>query len=115
MAPSATDILPKGSRVSNNDLALSKQTSHYVDLWSKHVAVESAQDHIITDVDGKKYIDFISQFAVMNFGYSHPKIAKAAAEQIQKMPLVGTAYISPLYAKFAERITTASPGLCSRL
>ena len=79
------------------------------------MAVESAQDHIITDVDGKKYIDFISQFAVMNFGYSHPKIAKAAAEQIQKMPLVGTAYISPLYAKFAERITTASPGLCSQL
>ncbi|KAJ3465659.1 hypothetical protein MRS44_006317 [Fusarium solani] len=108
MAPSATDILPEASRASNSDLALSKQTSHYV-------AVESAQDHIITDVDGKKYIDFISQFAVMNFGYSHPKIAKAAAEQIQKMPLVGTAYISPLYAKFAERITTASPGLCSQL
>ncbi|KAI8685896.1 Ornithine aminotransferase [Fusarium keratoplasticum] len=115
MAPSATDILPEASSASNKDLTLSKQTSHYVDLWSKHVrggfatfpvAVESAQDHIITDVDGKKYIDFISQFAVMNFGYSHPKIAKAAAEQIQKMPLVGTAYISPLYAKFAERITT---------
>ncbi|KAJ4149679.1 hypothetical protein NW754_001114 [Fusarium falciforme] len=96
MAPSATDILPEASSASNKDLTLSKQTSHYVDLWSKHirggfatfpVAVESAQDHIITDVDGKKYIDFISQFAVMNFGYSHPKIVKAAAEQIQKMPL----------------------------
>ncbi|EEU40328.1 uncharacterized protein NECHADRAFT_76480 [Fusarium vanettenii 77-13-4] len=102
MAPSATDILPEASRASNKDLTLSKQTSHYVDLWSKHVAVESAQDHIITDVDGKKYIDFISQFAVMNFGYSHPKIAKAAAEQIQKMPLVGTAYISPLGSEAVE-------------
>ncbi|RSL90238.1 hypothetical protein CEP52_014659 [Fusarium oligoseptatum] len=106
MAPSATDVLPEASKASNNDLTLSKQTSHYVDLWSKHVAVESAQDHIITDVDGKKYIDFISQFSVVNFGYSHPKIAKAAADQIYKMPLVGTSYISPLYAKFAERITT---------
>ncbi|KAH7275473.1 pyridoxal phosphate-dependent transferase [Fusarium solani] len=100
MAPSATDILPEASRASNSDLALSKQTSHYV-------AVESAQDHIITDVDGKKYIDFISQFAVMNFGYSHPKIAKAAAEQIQKMPLVGTAYISPLYANGSEAVESA--------
>lgn len=77
------------------------------------MAVESAQDHIITDVDGKKYIDFIAQFSVMNFGYSHPKIVKAAAEQIQKMPLVGTLYISPLYAEFAERITTASRPLSS--
>ncbi|KAF5651414.1 ornithine aminotransferase [Fusarium tjaetaba] len=41
----------------------------------------------------------------MNFGYSHPKIAKAAADQVHKMPLSGTAYISPLYVEFAERLT----------
>lgn len=68
------------------------------------MAIESAKGHIITDVDGKEYIDFISQFAVMSFGYSHPKILQATVDQLQKMPLSGTAYISPLYVQFAERI-----------
>ncbi|KAJ3525659.1 hypothetical protein NM208_g11541 [Fusarium decemcellulare] len=114
MAPSATDAVPETSPSVKTNLVLSKKSSQYVETWSKHVrggfatfpvVVESAQDHTITDVDGKKYIDFISQFAVMNFGYSHPKIAKAAADQILKMPLSGTAYISPLYVQFAERLT----------
>ncbi|KAH6877136.1 pyridoxal phosphate-dependent transferase [Thelonectria olida] len=109
MAPSAD--APNATERINSDLVLTKQTSHHLDLWSKHtrggfpafpVAVESAKDHIITDVDGKTYIDFISQYAVMNFGYSHPKIAKAAAEQMCKMPLVGTAYISPLGSEAVE-------------
>ncbi|KAL6884446.1 pyridoxal phosphate-dependent transferase [Trichoderma evansii] len=96
------------------EMALSEATAHYVELRRRHVrggfpafpvAVESAKDHTITDVDGKIYIDFITQFAVMNFGYSHPKIVKAAADQLYKMPLCGTAYISPIYAEFAQRLT----------
>lgn len=41
----------------------------------------------------------------MNFGYSHPRIVKAVADQLYKMPLCGTAYISPIYAEFAQRLT----------
>ncbi|KAF7558386.1 hypothetical protein G7046_g5770 [Stylonectria norvegica] len=114
MAPSAN--LPDTEGVVDAEpLALSKQTSQYISVWKKHVrgsfatfpvAIESAKDHIITDVDGKTYIDFISQFAVVNFGYSHPKIAKAATDQMLKMPLCGTAYVSPLYAEFSRRLTT---------
>ncbi|KAM5348242.1 hypothetical protein ACJ41O_008066 [Fusarium nematophilum] len=113
MAPSA-DIPEASNRNNTSGLVLSKQTSHYLEQWKKHtrsgfaafpVVVESAKDHIITDVDGKKYIDFISQYAALNFGYSHPRIAKAAADQMYKMPMLGTAYISPLYAQFADRIT----------
>lgn len=69
------------------------------------MVLESAEGHTVTDVDGKKYIDFIAQFAVMSFGHSHPKIIKAAVDQLQKLPLVNTSYINPLYADFAERIT----------
>ncbi|KAI1019991.1 hypothetical protein LB503_006015 [Fusarium chuoi] len=116
MAPSAAGPQLSVSKLSSTP-ALSEKTAHYVETWSKHirggfptlpVAVESAKGHIITDADGKEYIDFIGQFAVMNFGYSHPKIAKAAADQLYKMPLSGTAHISPLYVEFAERITKVS-------
>lgn len=69
------------------------------------VVLEKAHNHVLTDVDGKEYIDLISQFAVTNFGHSHPKIVQAVVEQVQKLPLVNTAYINPLYARFADRIT----------
>ncbi|RBR06040.1 hypothetical protein FVER53590_06515 [Fusarium verticillioides] len=113
MAPSATSPRLPTSKL-NITPVLSEKTARHVETWSKHirggfptlpVAVESAKGHTVVDVDGKEYIDFIGQFAVMNFGYSHPKIAKAAADQVYKMPLSGTAYISPLYVEFAERLT----------
>ncbi|KAK7224181.1 hypothetical protein V2G26_012184 [Clonostachys chloroleuca] len=108
MAPSATPDVKQ-----DNGLALSEKTADVIDRWRHNirggfatfpVAIESARGHIITDVDGKEYIDFISQFAVMSFGYSHPKILQATVDQLQRMPLSGTAYISPLYVQFAERI-----------
>lgn len=69
------------------------------------VVLEKAKNHILVDVDGKEYIDLITQFAVMNFGYSHPKIVQAVVDQVKKLPLVNTGYINPLYAQFAERLT----------
>ena len=36
--------------------------------------VESAKGAIITDVQGKEYIDFAGGIAVMNVGHSHPKV-----------------------------------------
>ncbi|KAG5789467.1 hypothetical protein H9Q69_011469 [Fusarium xylarioides] len=88
MAPSATSPHLSTSKLSSTPV-LSEKTARHVEIWSKHirggfptlpVAVESAKDYTITDIDGKEYIDFIGQFAVMNFGYSHLKIAKAAAD-----------------------------------
>ncbi|KAI6750470.1 hypothetical protein HG530_014751 [Fusarium avenaceum] len=112
MAPSATET--NNTESSKATPTLSEKTQTYVNDWSQYVrggfptlpiAVESADGHIITDVDGKQYIDFIGQFAVMNFGYSNPKIAKAAIDQAIKLPLTGTYHISPLYTEFAKRVT----------
>lgn len=42
---------------------------------------------------------------MMNFGYSNPKISRAAIDQAIKLPLTGTYHISPLYTEFAKRVT----------
>ncbi|KAL1617033.1 hypothetical protein SLS54_008028 [Diplodia seriata] len=111
--PSATSPPPVEANV-NTTSGLTKQSAAYVKLWQEKirggfapfpVVLEKANNHILTDVDGKEYIDLITQFAVMNFGYSHPKIVQAVVDQVQKLPLVNTGYINPLYARFAERIT----------
>ncbi|EYE99141.1 uncharacterized protein EURHEDRAFT_374212 [Aspergillus ruber CBS 135680] len=67
--------------------SLSKKPAYSVDLWQQKVrggfapfpvAIGRAGDYKLYDVDGEKYIDMISQFAVINFGYSNPKIVDAA-------------------------------------
>jgi 4-aminobutyrate aminotransferase/(S)-3-amino-2-methylpropionate transaminase len=45
------------------------------------VYVSSARNAIITDVEGREYIDFAAGIGVMNVGHSHPKVVAAAKEQ----------------------------------
>ncbi|SPO06521.1 related to ornithine aminotransferase [Cephalotrichum gorgonifer] len=93
--------------------ALSPGVSKILKTWRENVTpgfgtfpvvVDSAHGHTIKDVDGKEYIDMISQFAVSNFGHSHPKIVEAVVDQIRKVALVNTSYVHPLYAELAERL-----------
>ena len=46
--------------------------------------VDSAKGAIITDVNGKQYIDFAGGIAVMNVGHSHPKVVAAIKAQAEK-------------------------------
>ncbi|KAL1619153.1 hypothetical protein SLS56_010241 [Neofusicoccum ribis] len=114
MAPPSAITPPPVEADVNTINGLTKKSESYVKLWQEKVrggfapipvVLEKAHNHILTDVDGKEYIDLITQFAVMNFGHSHPKIVQAVVDQVQKMPLVNTSYINPLYAQFAARIT----------
>lgn len=65
----------------------------------------------MTDVEGKTYIDMISQFAVVNFGHSHPHIVEAVVDQTRRSALVNTSYVNPLYGKLAQRMTKVCDNL----
>ena len=41
-----------------------------------------ADNALITDVEGKQYIDFAAGIAVLNTGHRHPRIVKAVQEQL---------------------------------
>jgi 4-aminobutyrate aminotransferase len=46
---------------------------------------ESARGSWVTDTDGNKWLDFVMGIAVMNTGYSHPKVVKAVQDQAAKV------------------------------
>ncbi|NLE21522.1 MAG: aspartate aminotransferase family protein [Actinobacteria bacterium] len=46
---------------------------------------ESAQGSWVTDTDGNRWLDFVMGIAVMNTGYSHPKVVKAVQAQAAKV------------------------------
>ncbi len=86
-------------------------TQDYIELENQYnahnyhpldVVIESAQGAWVTDVDGKKYLDFLSAYSAVNQGHNHPRIVKAMIDQLGKVALTSRAFRNnqlPLLAK----------------
>lgn len=75
------------------------------------VYVAKARNAVITDVDGRDYIDFAAGIGVMSVGHCHPAVVEAAKEQVQlySHTCFGlTGYES--YLRLAERLNRHIPG-----
>ncbi len=73
--------------------------------------IASAKGAILTDVEGKEYIDFSGGIAVMNVGHSHPKVVAAIKDQAEKF--THTCFMVLPYGpavQLAEKLCTAVPG-----
>jgi ornithine--oxo-acid transaminase len=57
------------------------------------------------DVEGKRYLDFLSAYSAVNQGHCHPRIIGALTEQAQKLTLTSRAF-------FNDRLGTAEQQLC---
>lgn len=56
----------------------------------------------VWDVDGRKYLDFLSAYSAINQGHAHPKILKAMIDQATRLPLTSRAFRNdqlPLFEK----------------
>ena len=60
----------------------------------------------VWDVEGKKYIDFLSAYSAMNQGHSNPKIIKALAEQSKQLSLTSRAFHNDQFSQFAKLATS---------
>jgi 4-aminobutyrate aminotransferase/(S)-3-amino-2-methylpropionate transaminase len=70
-----------------------------------------AKNALITDIEGKEYIDFTAGIAVNNTGHSHPEIVEAVKQQLDNFS--HTCSMITLYGSFvelAEKIVEKAPG-----
>lgn len=58
----------------------------------------------LTDIDGKKYLDFFPGWGVSNVGHCHPKVMAAVRDQIGKLIHVPNNLYHPQQAKLAKEI-----------
>jgi ornithine--oxo-acid transaminase len=56
------------------------------------VVIERAQGAWVTDVDGRRYLDFLAAYSAVNQGHCHPAILRAMVEQAQKVTLTSRAF-----------------------
>lgn len=68
------------------------------------VTLERGEGVYLWDVDGKKYLDFLSAYSAVNQGHCHPKIVEALVTQAKKLSLTSRAFHNDVlgpYQKFA--------------
>jgi ornithine--oxo-acid transaminase len=68
------------------------------------VVIEKAEGVWVTDVDGKKYMDFLSAYSAVNQGHCHPKIYEAMAAQAKQVTLTSRAFRNDKLAGFLEKV-----------
>lgn len=56
------------------------------------VVLERGEGIWVWDVDGNRYLDFLSAYSAVNQGHCHPRILNAMIEQAQKLPLTSRAF-----------------------
>ncbi|MCR4939094.1 MAG: aminotransferase class III-fold pyridoxal phosphate-dependent enzyme [Treponemataceae bacterium] len=66
------------------------------------VVFEKGQGCVLTDVDGKNYIDFVSGIGVNCLGHNHPELVKAIQEQASKQIHISNYYNSDKGLAFSE-------------
>ncbi len=73
-------------------------------LGSLPVTFASGNGSWLTDIDGKKYIDFVSGIGVNCLGHNHPSLVKTLTEQVQKQIHVSNYYNSDKGLAFSEKL-----------
>jgi len=78
-----------------------KHSQDYIDLENQvgahnyhplPVVLSRGEGAHVWDVEGKKYLDFLSAYSAVNQGHCHPKIIKALTDQAEKLTLTSRAF-----------------------
>jgi putrescine aminotransferase len=73
------------------------------------VAVK-AEGVLITDSEGKTYIDCTAGYGIYNLGHNHPKIIEALTDQMNRRQLCTRPFISELPVRLAKCLSDIAPG-----
>jgi ornithine--oxo-acid transaminase len=55
------------------------------------VAIASGEGAWVTDVEGRRYLDFLAAYSALNFGHRHPALVSAAHAQLDRLTLTSRA------------------------
>ncbi|MCB1299212.1 MAG: aminotransferase class III-fold pyridoxal phosphate-dependent enzyme, partial [Microthrixaceae bacterium] len=51
------------------------------------VVLASGQGAWVTDIEGRRYLDFLAAYSALNFGHGHPALIEAASAQLARLTL----------------------------
>lgn len=69
-----------------------------------HVALNKSDNATLWDVDGRRYIDFLSFIACTNMGNNNPQIVAAVCRALQQCPTANTTFMNPSYERLGQKV-----------
>ena len=69
------------------------------------VVIDKGKGVWVWDVEGKKYLDFLSAYSAVNQGHCHPKIIKALSDQANKLTLTSRAFYNSVLGEYEKYVT----------
>jgi len=103
-----TDIPgPRSIEMHKNTTRYFRGLSSQVKLFP--VCFEEGSGITLTDVDGKKYLDFSSGIYVTSLGHCHPKISEAISFWAKKL-MNAHDFTTPVKEKLVEKVAQVLPG-----
>jgi len=82
----------------------------FAERWSAHnyhplpVVLAHGEGAWVTDVDGRRYLDFLAGYSALNFGHRHPDIVAAATAQLDRLTLTGRAFHHDQFGLFCREL-----------
>jgi acetylornithine aminotransferase len=73
---------------------------------SPSIALVKGKGLVVTDADGKQYLDFLGGIATNILGHAHPAIVKAVSGQVSILSHVSNFYVHPNAVELAEKLAS---------
>jgi putrescine aminotransferase len=70
----------------------------------------SGNGSAFTDVMGRKYIDWLGGYGMMDLGWCHPEVVEAVIAQVKRSPMPSQELIDPLRGVLAKLMAEITPG-----
>ena len=89
-------------------------SQYYIDLEHQYgahnyhpldVVIAKGKGVWVWDVEGKKYLDFLSAYSAVNQGHCHPKIINTLIEQAQTLTLTSRAFYNNALGEYEKFVT----------
>lgn len=74
------------------------------------ITIAAAENNVLIDTDGKRYLDLFTGLAVNILGHSHPHLMKALDEQGHRFLHISNLFLNPPAIRLAERLVKHSLG-----
>lgn len=89
----------------NYDEIVKKYEKYIFQTYTRQpVAIKKAHMAVVTDVNGKEYIDCVAGIAVNNVGHCHPAVVSAIKRQAEQLIHVSNLYYTENQAVLAEEL-----------
>ena len=87
------------------DAAIELDQRHVAHNYSPlPVVAASAEGAWITDIEGRRYLDFLAAYSAVNFGHRNPEVMATAHAQLDQVTLVSRAFHSDRLGPFCAAL-----------